>query len=175
MIIRPMVRALPALLVAGCLVAPAAAQLSTRHDGNVAPRKGPSSDVAATTLGDLARSEGWDPDFRQSPDGTPNMAAAIPRDFPIPANSRNLYASNAVPAALFSGNPETAKRFYRTEFAKQGWQIDREINVRGYMAMVACKKKQCVNLSTSTSDTDPDDHSSIRLIFFKPGKVEIRG
>lgn len=118
---------------------------------------------AAITLSALALQEGWNPDQGDPP----NMARAIPRDFPVPVASHHLKASNAFPAASVTGTPEQAEAFYNTVLLAQGWQVKKRVKFPGKIAIVACKTGQCVNVSCSSPQVDPSNPNIIRLLFFK--------
>lgn len=116
----------------------------------------------AITLAALARQEGWNPD-----EGAPlNMWHTIPRDFPVPATSHHLTASNGFPAASVTGTPEQAEAFYTHVLPAQGWRIKRQVKFPGKFVLVACKTSQCVNLNCSSSQIDQSNPNLIRLLFF---------
>lgn len=117
----------------------------------------------AITLAALAHQEGWNPDEGDPP----NLARAIPRDFPVPATSHHLTASNVMPAASVTGTPEAAENFYATVFPAQGWRIKRQLKFPGKIGLVACKAGQCVNVSCSSPQVDPSNPDIIKLLFFK--------
>ena len=116
------------------------------------------------TLAQLAREEGWDPDVG---DPYPALAKEIPRDFPVPAGSHHLHASNVAPFASVTGTPAETEEFYRTMFASQGWHINKELKFRGYITFIACKSGQCVKLSCSSAEVDESHPNQIKMQFFK--------
>lgn len=128
------------------------------------------ADPAMKTIAQLAREEGWNPDQIDSVSGLSNLAKDIPRDFPVPASSHNLEASNAVAAASVTGTAEEAETFYREVFQLQGWHIDKQLKLPGYIAIVACKAGQCVNLSAASPGGVSGDPNEINFLFFKEKK-----
>ena len=129
---------------------------------------GSVSTVAAPTmktLAQLAREEGWDPDAGDRP----NLDKDIPRDFPVPAGSHHLVASNTVPFASVTGGttPAETEEFYRSVFAMQGWHIIKEVKFSGFINFIACKSGQCAGVSSSSAEVDPSHPNLIKLHFFK--------
>ena len=120
------------------------------------------------TLAELAREEGWDPDFG---DPRPNLAKEIPRDFPIPSSSHNLHASNAFPFASVTGTPAETEEFYRAAFASQGWHIKKEVKFKGYISFIACKNGECAGVSSASAEVDASNANLIQLHFF-PDKAK---
>lgn len=116
------------------------------------------------TLSALARQEGWDPDVA---DPRPNMDRDIPRDFPVPATSHDLKASNAVPVASVTGTPDEAESFYRVVFSAQGWRVKKQVKFAGHITLIACKASQCVNLSSSSPAVDEKNPNRITMTFFE--------
>lgn len=119
---------------------------------------------AMITLAQLAQQEGWNPDEGDPP----NMHKGIPRDFPVPAFSHHLTASNGVSAAGVEGvNAKQAASFYRQVFALKNWHIDKEVKLPGYINFIACKKTQCVNLDAASPGGIAGDPNKMNLLFFK--------
>ena len=117
------------------------------------------------TLAALARQEGWDPEGGDIP-GHPNLARGIPRDFPVPAASHNLHASNTVDSASVSGTPEQAEAFYDVMFPALGWHVKKRLKFAGHITLIACKESQCVNLSSSSAQVDQSNPNIINMLFF---------
>jgi len=128
--------------------------------GSMAALAGP----AQKTLAQLAREEGWDPDVG---DPYPALAKEIPRDFPVPASSHHLHASNVAPFASVTGTPAETEEFYRAVFASQGWHIKKELKFRGYITFIACKNGQCVKLSCESEEVGQSNANVIDMQFFK--------
>jgi hypothetical protein len=120
------------------------------------------------TLAELARAEGWDPDFG---DPRPNLAKEIPRDFPVPSGSHNLHASNAFPFASVSGTPAETEEFYRAVFPIQGWHIRKEVKFKGFISFIACKGGECAGVSSASAEVDAANANLIQLHFF-PDKAK---
>jgi hypothetical protein len=120
-----------------------------------------------TTIGQLATKEGMHPDYYDSALHLYNLAKDIPRDFPIPADSHQLQASNAMPFASVSGpTPQETESFYLRVFPLEGWSITKHFGFRGYTEFHACKGNQCVNLSCGTSEVVGEDGNRIKFQFF---------
>ena len=119
---------------------------------------------AQITLGALARQEGWDPD---AGDPRPNLAREIPRDFPVPATSHHLVASNFFPSASVTGTPEEVESFYSVVFSAQGWRVRKQVKFAGHITLIACKASQCVNLSSSSPTVDETNPNLIKMMFFE--------
>lgn len=105
------------------------------------------------TVGQLYREEnaGEDPD-RMMNGGIWGRVIAmhkgIPRDFPLPASSRNLAVSGVMPKSSVTGTMEIAEAFYSEVLPLQGWHIYRRIKIQGSaFSLVACKVSQCVTLN----------------------------
>ena len=141
-----------------------AASLGTVALGSMATLAAPG----LKTLAELAREEGWDPDFG---DPRPNMATEIPRDFPVPNGSHKLHASNVFPFASVSGTPAETEGFYRAVFASQGWHIRKEVKFKGYISFIACKGGECVGVSSASAEVDASNANLIQLHFF-PDKAQ---
>lgn len=118
---------------------------------------------AATTLGALARQEGWDPD---AGDPRPNLAREIPRDFPVPVTSHHLVASNVFPKATVSGTPEETDAFYSAVFPAQGWTVKKHLKFAGHITIIACKAGECVNLSSNSAEVDASNPNLIKMSFY---------
>lgn len=116
-------------------------------------------------LAALARQEGWDPEGGDTP-GHPNLARGIPRDFPVPAASHDLHASNAADAASVTGTPEQAEAFYDVIFPALGWRVKKRLKFAGHITYIACKESQCVNLSSSSPQVDQSNPNIIHMSFF---------
>lgn len=134
---------------------------------------GPAARAASPlTIAQLARDEGWDPDYRDSPSEPPNLASRIPRDFPLPPGSHDLQASNVMPNASVTGTAQQALAFYDRYFAAGGWHVDKRIATPGLTAYVACDEaRQCVNISAVSVSAADAGASRIKLMFFKTGAV----
>ena len=117
------------------------------------------------TLAALAHQEGWDPEGGDIP-GHPNLARGIPRDFPVPAASHDLHASNTFDAASVTGTPEQAEAFYDAMFPAQGWRVKKRVKFAGHITLIACKESQCVNLSSSSPQVDESNPNIIHMLFF---------
>jgi len=136
-----------------------AASLGTIALGTMAALAAPGM----KTLAQLAREEGWDPDFG---DPRPNLAREIPRDFPVPSGSHKLQASNAFPFASVTGTPAETEEFYRAVFASQGWHIKKEVKFKGFISFVACKNGECAGVSSASAEVDAHNANLIQLHFF---------
>jgi hypothetical protein len=127
------------------------------------------------TIVALALEEGWKPDLYDPATHLTNLDKDIPRDFPLPAASHHLVASNAVPAASVSGTPAQVEAFYSAVLPSQGWTIKKHLKFPGSGAepgpgrvtFIACKAGQCVNLSSSSKTWDAQHPDLIKLLFFK--------
>ncbi|PKO43676.1 MAG: hypothetical protein CVU30_06555 [Betaproteobacteria bacterium HGW-Betaproteobacteria-3] len=131
---------------------------------------------AMKTIGQLYREEnnGEDPD-RMMNGGIWGRVIAmdkgIPRDFPVPASSRDLKASGVMPIASVTGTMALAEDFYTEILPLKGWHIYRRIKVPsqvhgGVFSIVACQVSQCVTLNANPNDhgdadaSDDEDDSS---------------
>lgn len=124
---------------------------------------------AMKTIGQLYREEnnGEDPD-RMMNGGIWGRVIAmdkgIPRDFPVPASSRDLKASGVMPKASVTGTMALAEAFYTEILPLKGWHIYRRIKIpsKGYggvFSLVACQVSQCVTLNALPNDRPPTDPS----------------
>lgn len=150
----PTIRSMALLVPAICLGASAVA-------ADLTPSK---------TIAQLAQEQGSDPDYRDPTSGRTNMAQDVPRDFPVPAESRDLHYSNFASIVSLSGTPQQAKAFYEEEiFKTQTWTVEDRIEMvwKGKIeyGIVACKLSQCVNVSSNNDD--PYSKNTIKLHFFK--------
>lgn len=93
------------------------------------------------------------------------LAEGIPRDFPVPASSRDLEASNAIPFASVSGGPELAAEFYGIVLPAMGWSINKKLQLPGLVSIVACKAGQCVNIGSGHGNAS-DKPTQIDFQFF---------
>lgn len=120
------------------------------------------------TLSQLAQQEGWDPNAGSPP----NMYKDIPRDFPVPASSHDLSASNGVGAAGVKGvNADQAESFYNQVFKMQNWRIDKHMNLPGCVSFVACRQDgACVNLTAASPDGMCSGANEMKMLFFKDDK-----
>ncbi|EKF73024.1 hypothetical protein A11A3_15774 [Alcanivorax hongdengensis A-11-3] len=123
---------------------------------------------AMTTLGALAREEGWNPDAGNPP----NMDKSIPRDFPVPISAHDLSASNGVGAAGVKGvNAEQAEAFYNQVFKMQNWRVDTHMSLPGCDSFVACREDGvCVNLTAVSEGGMCSDPGEMNMLFFQDDK-----
>lgn len=106
-----------------------------------------------TTIGQLADAE------------ETTLAESVPRNFPIPATSHNLDASNAIPFASVSGGPETTADFYGVVLPAMGWTIKDKVLLPAIVSFVACKGGQCVNIGSGHGNAS-DKPTEIDFQFF---------
>lgn len=93
------------------------------------------------------------------------LAEGIPRDFPVPASSRDLQASNAIPFASVSGGPKITAEFYGVVLPAMGWTIKKKVLLPAIVSFVACKGSQCVNIGSGHGNAS-DKPTEINFQFF---------
>ena len=111
---------------------------------------------AAKTFAQMWQAQHVDPDYQEPGSRFPNVNKGIPRDFPVPASSHDLHASNAASVASVSGpTPAEAKAFYLEILPLQGWTISEQLDLlpQNY-SVVAHKGSQWVNIGAEDSESN---------------------
>lgn len=121
----------------------------------------PNSLPPMVTLGKLAKSENT------------SLPANIPGSFPLPAASKLVATGNAAMGfiGVSAGNAEQTFKFYSVVLPAMGWTIKTKLHLGGETSIIACKKKQCVNIGAG-SNSDTGKPKEIQFQFFPQSVYE---